>query len=100
MGSIPNARAEAGEIASGVVLHSLSYAMITFLLVTGSRRLPLGQAVQAFLIVVVMGALDEYVQSFFPYRHAAISDWLVDCAASLVTASVLLLIRLSRLKAP
>ena len=35
MGSIPGARAELGQLASGLVLHSLAYATITFLLVTG-----------------------------------------------------------------
>ena len=85
-GSIPHARAEIGELASGLVLHSVAYAAITFLLATGSRRRGYGAALQAFLIVVFMGAIDELVQSFFPYRHAAVSDWLVDCAASFCTA--------------
>ena len=82
LGSIPHARAEIGELASGLVLHSVAYAVITFLLCTGSRRPLPGAALQAFLIVVVMGAVDEAVQSFFPYRHAALGDWAVDCAAS------------------
>ena len=85
-GSIPHARAEIGELASGLVLHSVAYAAITFLLATGSRRRGYGAALQAFLIVVFMGAIDELVQSFFPYRHAAVNDWLVDCAASFCTA--------------
>lgn len=89
-GSIPHARAEIGELASGVVLHSLAYAAITFLLMTGSRRNARGAAFQAVLIVVVMGAADEWLQSFFPYRHAAVSDWAVDCIASCWTALLLL----------
>ena len=97
LGSIPHARAEVGELASGLVLHGAAYAVITFLLATGSRRAPSGAALQAFFIVVVMGAGDEIVQSFFPYRHAAISDWLVDCTASIITVALLmLLVRLRR----
>ena len=90
LGSIPHARAEIGEVASGLVLHSVAYAVITFLLITGSRRPVRGAALQAFLIVIVMGAVDEWVQSFFPYRHAAASDWAVDCIASFCTALLML----------
>lgn len=90
LGSLPHAREEIGTFASGPVLHSIAYAIITFLLATGADRRPLAQSMQAFLIVVVMGALDECVQSFFPYRTAAVSDWLVDCSASLIMASILL----------
>ena len=88
LGSVPHARAEIGEVASGLVLHSVAYAVITFLLASGSARSHRGRAIQAILIVVVMGAIDESVQSFFPYRTAAVNDWLVDCAAALVTAGI------------
>ena len=96
LGSVPHARAEIGELASGLVLHGVAYATITLLLATGSRRDPYGAALQAFFIVVVMGAGDEAVQSFFPYRHAAISDWLVDCIASLIAVALMLLLRRRR----
>ena len=95
LGSIPHARAEIGELASGLVLHSVAYAAITFLLATGARREASGAALQAVLIVIIMGAVDEWVQSFFPYRHAAVSDWMVDCGASICTAVLLLVLRRS-----
>ena len=44
------------------------------------------------LTIMAMGALDELVQSFLPYRHGAVSDWAVDSAAAAVTASVLWLL--------
>jgi VanZ family protein len=90
LGSVPHARAEVGLFASGLVLHSTAYAIITFLLATGIDRPPLSRSMRAFLIVVAMGAIDECVQSFFPYRTAAVSDWLVDCGASFIMASLLL----------
>ena len=37
----------------------------------------------------LLGALDEFVQSFFPYRHAAVHDWVVDCTAACAIAAVL-----------
>ena len=86
LGSLPGARQDIGQVASGLILHSLAYAGLTFLIFTGgtgSLRLRAGKAV---LTIALMGALDEYVQSFFPYRHGAVSDWLVDCNAAVLTA--------------
>lgn len=88
-GSIPGARAEIGEYASGGVLHSLAYALLAFLWFTGSSGSRAARAAKSVLAVALMGAGDELVQSLFPYRGAAVSDWMVDCAAGLVTSSVL-----------
>lgn len=87
LGSIPGARQDIGEVAPGVILHSLAYAGLTFLLFTGGTGTLALRAAKAVLTIAVMGALDEYVQSFFPYRHGAVSDWLVDCQAALVVAA-------------
>lgn len=88
-GSIPGARAEIGEYASGPVLHSTAYAVLAFLWFTGSTGSPMARAAKAVLAVAVMGAGDEFVQSFFPYRGAAVRDWMVDCGAALATSVVL-----------
>lgn len=85
LGSIPGARAEAGEVASGLVLHFVTYSVIAFLLATGASGSASAKALKAFFIVAAMGALDEYIQSFLPYRTAAVSDWGVDVAAALAT---------------
>lgn len=83
-GSIPGARHDIGEVASGVLLHSTAYAGLTFLLFTGgSGSLP-QRAGKAILTIAAMGALDEFIQSFLPYRHGAVSDWLVDCNAAVL----------------
>ncbi|MBA5636934.1 VanZ family protein [Duganella sp. LX20W] len=99
LGSIPGARSDIGEVASGVVLHSCAYAGLTFLLFTGGTGGITARAAKAVFTIAAMGALDETVQSFFPYRHAAVSDWLVDCTAAVVAASVLWLLWRRR-KAP
>jgi VanZ family protein len=36
-----------------------------------------------------MGAIDEFVQSFFPYRTASVTDWLVDVGAGTLAAAAL-----------
>ena len=89
LGSIPGARAEIGQFSPGVVLHSLAYSGLTFLLYTGGTGSRTQRAVKAVLIIAIMGALDEFVQSFFPYRNATVTDWLVDCMAALLTATLL-----------
>jgi VanZ family protein len=86
LGSIPGARHDIGEVASGIILHSLAYAGLTFLIFTGSKGGLPQRAGKAVLTIALMGALDEVVQSFFPYRHGAVSDWMVDCNAAVLTA--------------
>ena len=89
LGSIPGARAEIGDVAPGLVLHSCAYAGLTFLLFTGGSGTLLQRAAKAVLTIMLMGALDEYVQSYFPYRHASVSDWMVDCNAAVLCAALL-----------
>src|SRR5471030_49032 len=63
LGSIPGARAEIGNVASGLVLHSCAYAGLTFLLFTGGSGTLPQRAAKAVLTIMLMGALDEYVQA-------------------------------------
>jgi hypothetical protein len=89
VGSIPGARAGISHFATGLVLHSLAYSFLTFLVFTGSSGSAWTRAMKAVLIVALMGAGDEFVQSFVPFRGAAVSDWLVDCGSSLITSALL-----------
>lgn len=88
-GAIPGARAEVGAYASGVVLHGTTYAFLASLWFLGTGGTPLERALKAMLAVALMGAVDEWVQSFFPYRSGTVSDWLVDVAAATLAATVL-----------
>ena len=89
LGSIPGARADIGQYAPGIALHSIAYAIITFLLFTGTQGTPRARAIKAVLTVAAMGACDEFVQSFLPYRSADVRDWMVDCGAALLTGAAL-----------
>ena len=89
LGSIPGERKAIGQFASGLVLHSLAYAGLATLWFTGSTGDGAQRALKAVFAVAVMGAGDEFVQSFFPYRGAAVADWLVDCVAAVVAATIL-----------
>lgn len=92
LGSIPGARDEIGEVASGLVLHFATYSCIALLLACGAAGSATVKAVKAFCIVAAMGALDECIQSFLPYRDGALSDWMIDISAALFTT---LLFRMS-----
>lgn len=91
-GSIPGARADIGHYASGLVLHSCAYSVLALLWYTASRGSAARRTVATVLAIAVMGALDESVQSFFPYRGATVGDWMVDCSAALLTCAVLSLV--------
>jgi VanZ family protein len=82
IGSIPGARKDIGDYASGIFLHSLAYAVIAYLVFTGRDGGLPKRALVAVFTVALMGALDEYIQSFLPYRRGAVSDWIVDCNAA------------------
>ncbi|OIJ41628.1 VanZ family protein [Massilia timonae] len=88
-GSIPGARAEVGAYASGVVLHGMTYAFLAALWFLGATGTPLQRALKAMLAIALMGAVDEWVQSFFPYRSGDVRDWLVDVTAATLASTVL-----------
>ncbi|MBD8533035.1 MULTISPECIES: VanZ family protein [unclassified Massilia] len=91
-GSIPGARADIGHYASGVVLHSSAYAVLALLWFTASRGSAASRTVATVLAIAVMGAIDESVQSFFPYRGADVRDWMVDCSAAVAVSAILWLV--------
>lgn len=88
-GSVPGARAEVGEYAPGVVLHGLTYAFLATLWFLGSTGSGPLRAAKAVLAVALMGAGDELVQSFLPYRNGDVRDWMVDVGAALLASSAL-----------
>ena len=92
VGNVPGARADIGAYAPGAVLHSIAYAVLAALWFSGSSGTPLGRACKAVLAIAAMGAGDEYVQSFFPYRGASVRDWAVDVSAAIVATSVMALL--------
>ena len=92
IGDIPGARADVGQYASGVVLHSFGYGVLALLLFSGIAGSMGRRALLSVLMVALMGALDEYIQSFLPYRRGAVSDWLVDITAATVVALPLIVL--------
>lgn len=90
-GNVPGARADIGQVAPGPVLHSVAYAVLAALWFVGSSGTPPARAIKAVLTIAAMGALDETIQRFFPWRGASVADWLVDCCAAIVASTLLCL---------
>lgn len=99
-GSIPGARAEIGEVASGIVLHFVTYSCIAFLLASGVIGSASRKAFKAFFLVAAMGALDEAIQSFLPYRSGTLLDWYVDMSAAAFTAMLFWIASLKKAALP
>lgn len=91
-GNVPGARADIGRYAPGPVLHSIAYAVLAALWFFGRPGSARARAGKAVLAVAVMGACDEFIQSFFPYRGADVRDWAVDCSSAIVTSGLLCLL--------
>jgi VanZ family protein len=89
LGSVPGARHDIGEYAPGIVLHFSAYAGLTLLLFGGSSGTRTQRGIKSVATVVAMGAIDELLQSLLPYRHGAVSDWMIDCSAALLSALLL-----------
>lgn len=92
IGDIPGARADVGQYASGVVLHSFGYGVLALMLFSGIAGSMGRRALLSVLMVALMGALDEFIQSFLPYRRGAVSDWLVDITAAAAVALPLMVL--------
>lgn len=88
-GSIPGARASVGVWVTGLVLHGCTYGFLTALWYLGSAGGAAARAAKAVLAIALMGAFDELVQSFLPYRSGDIRDWLIDITAALLASGVL-----------
>ena len=89
LGSVPGARQDLGQLAPGLVLHAVAYAGLTLLLFSGSQGTPARRALTSLATIALMGAGDELVQSFVPFRQGTVRDWLVDCSAGVIAAALL-----------
>lgn len=81
-GNVPGARADIGRFAPGIVLHAGAYGLLACLCFLAGRGSPRARAIKAVLAAGLMGAGDEFIQGFFPYRGADVRDWAVDCVAA------------------
>ncbi|MBB1628809.1 hypothetical protein A9974_26565 [Achromobacter sp. UMC71] len=79
VGNLPGLAADMSATFGDKRLHLAAYACLTLLVYASVRRRP---GLTALLAVTVLGALDEWIQSFFAYRQADLLDLLADISAA------------------
>ena len=79
IGNLPGLAAQMSDAYGDKRLHLAAYATLTCLAYASFNRRP---ALLAFLSATALGALDEGIQSFFPYRQADLLDLLADISAA------------------
>lgn len=79
--------------ASDKLIHGLAYGGLAALLFVGLRAPASQRALQIVALIAVLGAIDEFIQSFMPHRDADILDWTADVLGAAAVCAVLALIR-------
>lgn len=79
VGNMPGLAADMSDAFGDKRLHLAAYALLTALIYLSVNRRP---ALVAMLAATALGAVDESIQSFFPYRQADLLDLLADISAA------------------
>lgn len=96
IGSIPNEANKLSAVVPDKLLHMTAYGFLSALLYIGQRPGKRGRGLIVILAIGVLGALDETIQSFFPYRTAGLPDWLFDMLSACIVVTALSLMNWSR----
>lgn len=97
-GILPNAAHAVSSIVPDKVLHFIAYGMLSLLFYYGlpARASLAARVLATWLLIAMLGALDEAIQSLMPYRNADMLDWLCNMTASLTCITVLASINVAR----
>lgn len=79
--------------ASDKLIHAVAYGGLAALLFVGLRWPAWPRAMGIVALIAVLGAVDEYIQSFMPHRDADVMDWVADVLGAAVVCCVLAAIR-------
>ena len=79
VGNLPGLAADMSDAFGDKRLHLAAYAFLTGLIYVSVNRRP---ALVAMLAATALGAVDESIQSLFPYREAELLDLLADISAA------------------
>lgn len=78
---------------SDKTLHLIAYGGLAALMFLGLQQPPLKRSLIVLMLTALLGAVDETIQSFVPYRDADALDWLADMAGAALVCGVLSLLR-------
>ena len=92
VGAIPGKAMAASAVVSDKLLHFTAYSILSTLLYCGMSGSRLTRGLRTFLLIALLGGLDELLQSFMPYRSFSRIDWEVDMLAAAICIGFLMLI--------
>lgn len=92
IGAIPGEANALSAQISDKLLHFLAYSFLTCCLYASISGDKLRRAWISLLLVGVLGALDETIQRFMPYRSCDLEDWLFDILAGAVSVALISLL--------
>lgn len=91
LGAIPGKAMAASAVVSDKLLHFTAYSILSILLYCGMSGTRLNRGLRTFLLIGVLGGLDEVIQSFLPYRNFSRLDWEINMLAAAICVSFLML---------
>ncbi|HVL74572.1 MAG TPA: VanZ family protein, partial [Noviherbaspirillum sp.] len=89
LGSIPGQAESLSEVVHDKMLHFVAYGVLSVLVYGAVRGRLWVRGIGTIAVVGLLGAIDEGIQSFLPYRQASWADWQVDLIAALLTVTVM-----------
>jgi VanZ family protein len=90
IGAMPGRAQVLSDAFGDKLLHFLAYSVLACLLFGGLTGSAASRAWRTLLMVGLLGAADETIQSLISYRTASIGDWLVDMLAAGLALTVLI----------
>lgn len=89
IGAIPGNATALSNSFGDKFLHLLAYGFMTFLCFRALNGRRLMQSLISLSIIGLLGLVDEWTQSFLPYRNASLLDWCFDIAAAGIVLFIL-----------
>ena len=89
LGSLPGTADALSQRYGDKLLHTLAYSVMALLYFFSYAGDKLPRSLVTVGTIALLGALDETVQSFLPYRNASLTDWCFDIAAALLVVGLL-----------
>jgi VanZ family protein len=96
LGSVPDEANTLSDRFGDKWLHTLAYGFMSVLCFYALVAKPMMRMLLTVTTIALLGSIDEFIQSFLPYRNASLADWCFDIgSAAIVAATLLLLDRLT-----
>ena len=89
LGSVPGNRQVLDEVATAKVWHFGAYGFLSIAVFFSLKYRPVPRALFTLLVIALLGAMDEAIQSFLPYRAGKFEDWTFDVLTGAICVGAL-----------